>query len=86
MELSAKMPAMMDATLPAKMDDQMPSDSQMTGGGESMQAPVVAIIRDSQPNDNQWMNLQEKGPAYETADKKTGADWELTDRKEGENG
>ena len=86
MELSAKMPAQMDSTLPAKREARMPSDSQQTGGGGPMTAPVVAISRDSAPQDNQWVNLQEKGPAWETAEKKTGGEWELTDRKEGENG
>jgi len=85
MKLSAKMPAQMDSTLPAKREATMPSDSQQTGGG-SMNPPVVAIVRDSKPQDNEWVNLQEKGPEWETAEKKTGSEWELTDRKEGSNG
>lgn len=81
MNLSAKMPAQMDSTLPAKREASMPSDSQLTGGG-SMKPPSVAIVRDSQSNDPQWVNVNESGPKWETADKKTGNEWELTDRKE----
>lgn len=81
MNLSAKMPAQMDPTLPAKMEATMSSDAQKLGGG-SMNPPVVAIVRDSTQTDPQWVNVPESGPRWETADKKTGNEWELTDRKE----
>lgn len=83
MKLSAKMPAQMDSTLPAKMDDSMPSDTQKTGGGLPNN-PIVPVITKSPQNDPQWVNLQEKGPDWETADKKIGEAWEVTDREEGE--
>lgn len=81
MKLSARMPAQMDSTLPAKMDAEMSSDSQQTGGG-SMDAPIVPIKRDSTQNDPQWVNVDDKGAAWQTEDKKLGSRWEMTDRKE----
>lgn len=84
MDLSAKMPATMDSTLPAKLDACLPSDSQKTGGGLATN-PIVPVIIQSPPSDSMWVNLQEKGPLWETVDKKTGENWEANDRKEGEN-
>jgi hypothetical protein len=70
----------MDATLPAKVDANMPSDSQQTGGGGSN--PVVPIKRDSIPESANWECVDDNKPGWETADKKTGSEWELTDRIE----
>lgn len=82
MQLSAKMPAQMDSTLPAMGPATMPSDSQVTGGGGPMTPPVVQISRDSTQTDPQWINVDDKGASWETADKKLGSTWEMTDRKE----
>lgn len=80
MNLSAKMPAQMDSSLAAKMPATIASDASPIGGGGSN--PVVAIVRDSTQNDPEWVNKDDKGAGWQTEDKKTGAEWEVTDRKE----
>lgn len=80
MELSAKMPAQMDSTLPAKREASMPA-----GGTPGDSGPMVAANSPiSQKNSGgvAWGAVAESGPKWETADKKTGSEWELTDRKE----
>lgn len=81
MDLSAKMPAQMDSSLPAKMPAVMTSEAPAIGGGPA-KAPAVPISRDSAQNDPMWENVDDKGVAWETADKKLGATWEATDRLE----
>jgi len=81
MNLSAKMPAQMDSSLAAKMPATMTSDAPATGGG-SLKPQVVPISRDSTQNDPQWVNVDDKGAAWQTEDKKTGSEWEVSDRLE----
>lgn len=82
MDLSAKMPAQMDSTLAAKMPATMKSEAETSGDNGSNDAPVVPIVRDSAQNDQEWESINDDKPGWETQDKKTGSEWELTDRKE----
>lgn len=82
MDLSAKMPAQMDSTLAAKMPSTMKSDAPPTGGNGPMKAPEVPISRDSKQDDPEWESLNDDRPGWEATDKKTGAEWEMTERRE----
>lgn len=84
MDLSAKMPATQNSTLPSRMESKMTSEAAPTGGDGPAKAPMLEISRDSQPQDAEWTNLNEVGEPYMNGEKKTGpADgYSLDDRKE----
>lgn len=82
-KLSDSMPAQQDSQLPATFAATMESDAPpYAGEGGSPDAPVVAISRDSTQTDPLWVNNDDKGADWQTEDKKTGSEWEMTDRKE----
>lgn len=86
-KLSDNMPAQQDSSMASRFSDNMPSDAPAYAGeGGSPDATPVEIMRDSTPQDAEWMNVEEKGSDWETEDKKAGSEWELTDRKEDSNG
>lgn len=80
MELSAKMPATMDATQEATMPAKRESDAPaFKGEGGSMKPSLNPIMTESNPHDGQWDAVdRERGIGWETADRLHGpTSWEL---------
>ena len=84
-ELSAKMPATVDSTLPARDPATREGDTQQTGdNGPANQTPE-SISRDTNhgSNDIEWEAIDDNKPGWEIGtDEQKGPAWEVTDRKD----
>ena len=81
--LSAKMPAQVDSTLPAKDPATRPADTQPTGDGGSDDAPITEIVNKSGPPTVHWESINDNKPGWEIGeDEQKGPKWETADRKD----
>lgn len=83
MKLSDKMPSQMDPMMSPRMPAQMESNAPpYAGEGGSDDPAVVPIVNQSSYGSVTCQSIsQNSGPAWETADNKTGSAWMASDRK-----